>query len=741
MVLANGSVVQVVSYGDWGLAREPTVERGAARTTTEWTLVAAAAAACLVAPVLVALAMPAALRLPAILAFFCIAPGAALLTILRGALEPALTLAVSLSLTVLLAQGMIWSGAWWPEPLFYALAAVCLPVLVAGLARSSWPGWRLAEVSSPTRAHAGLVGLALIIWILSLTVADLSKIDGFGLLSALPPTYFLAIALLLGGFVAAIAGERVDVRVLALYVVTLVVVLHVTTPLLYDEPRFAWTFAHLGVVDFIASQGGVDRSVDVYNNWPGFFALNALLTSAGGLDAQTYAEWSQVFFNLVALAAMRFALRAVTDDERLLWTASLLFVLGNWVGQDYFAPQAFGFVVTLVVFGLCLRCAPAPPPPRSRLDRWWRGLVSRGRPHLLTGSAPGVAAPLSPRAALIAGGACYIAVVVSHQLSPVMALLGVTALALVTRRVPLWIPVAMALAEAAWLLSTWSYLSDRFALFDPDLGASRVPEGYRVGDGLPGLTVVTLSARVAVLLIIGLAVVGVVRRFRAGHRDLEVLCLALSPVLVAGMQSYGGEGRIRVYLFALPWLSFLAAAACSPVAHSRLSSGLRQWRLAVGCAALCTCLVIAYFGLELVNRTTTDDVAAPAWFERRAPNGSLLVAATPNFPARLSARYPFVYDRDFTATPTLSEEVSLSGRRLGPADLPRVRRTLEDYGARNVYLMLTPGQERFARLYGIFAPGALARLDRALRASPSFRLVWEQGRAALFKYQPARGRG
>jgi GT2 family glycosyltransferase len=740
-VIIGTRAVEVVTFRDREAGRVPGAKRRVPRATADGALLATAAVACLAAPLLVALAPPAALRLPAGLALLCLAPGAALTTIMRGAVEPGLALAVSLAVTALLAQAMIWLGAWWPEPMLYALAVACFPVLIAGLAVRGPPGGRIPEISQSTRAHAAVVGGALVIWILSLPVVDLAEIDGFGLLSALPPTYFLAVALLLGGFLAAVGRAPVDPRLLALYVVALVVVLHGTTPLLYDEPRYTWTFAHLGVIDLIAEEGDVDRSIDIYNNWPGFFALNAFLSTVAGVGAETYAGWAQVFFNLLAVAALRFALRGVTDDQRLLWTASLLFVLGNWVGQDYLAPQAFGFVLSLVVLGLCLRCAPPPPPPRSRLDRWWRGVLGRWRADAFPGPAAAGAAPLSPRAALISGGACYLAVVVSHQLSPIMLLLGVTALSLVTRRIPLWVPVAMALVEAAWLLSTWSYLSDRFDLLNPDLGASRVPRGYSVGDGLPGLTTVTITTRAAVVLVVALAVVGLVRRLRAGHLDLAIVSLALAPLLVFGVQSYGGEGRFRVYLFALPWLSFLAAAACAPAPGSRLSSGLRQWRLAVAGAALCTCLLVAYFGLELVNRVTRDDVAASTWFERRAPSGSLLVTATPNFPTRLSARYPVVYDRGYTASPTLSDETALRGRRLGPADLPRLQRTLEGYGVQNVFLMLTPSQKRFARLYGVFPPGSLSTLDRALRASPSFRLVWAQGRSTLFAYQPRRGRG
>ncbi len=74
-----------------------------------------------------------------------------------------------------------------------------------------------------------------------------------------------------------------------------------------------------------------------------------------------------MFFNVFDVLALRFALRGVTRNERVLWTASLLFVLGNWVGQDYLSPQAFGFALSLVVIGLCLRCARSTPVPRSRL--------------------------------------------------------------------------------------------------------------------------------------------------------------------------------------------------------------------------------------------------------------------------------------------------------------------------------------------------------------------------------------
>ena len=250
---------------------------------------------------------------------------------------------------------------------------------------------------------------------------------GTGLLDAMPASYFLAFALLLVGFVVAVSRPVVEPRLLGVYVVALILVLHGTTPLLYDEPRYPWVFTHLGVISFIGEAGVADRRVDIYNNWPGFFALASWLTRLTELPPSAYAEWAQVFFNLANVAALRFALRGVTGNERLLWTACWLFLLGNWVAQDYLAPQAFGFLLALVILGLALRVratsnrgrGPRRPVVRRRI-----GELASADASTAGRSRAASASPLSPRGALLVGGLCYLAVVVSHQLTPLILIAG-----------------------------------------------------------------------------------------------------------------------------------------------------------------------------------------------------------------------------------------------------------------------------------------------------------------------------
>jgi beta-glucanase (GH16 family) len=709
---------------------------------------AIAVAACIAAPLLVALGAPPVVRFAAVLMLLCLAPGTALISVMRGRAELGLVLGLSLGASAVLAQSMLWLDLWQPRAYLYGLAVACLPPLVARL-RSSRPG-RSTTVLERARAaagsiapsaslHAVLVGAAMLAWVASLAGADLSRIAGLGLLNAMPPTYFLAFALLLIGFAVAVTRDELEPKVLALYVVALILVVHGTTPLLYDEPRYPWTFKHLAVIDLFAEGGGVDRRIDIYNNWPGFFALNAWLSSVSGLDARAYAGWAQVFFNLANVAALRFALRGVTGNERLLWTATWLFVLGNWVGQDYLAPQAFAFLLSLVVFGLVLRCGPRPDAPRSRVSRWWARRLDRIRELVVRRSPvdePLPPAPLPPRAAVVAGAVIYLAVVVSHQLTPAMVLAGVAVLAIFARRVPIWVPAAMAVVELWWLALARPYVSEHFALFSFDPSASAAPPGYSVGDGLPGLDVISYASRVDVLLVAGLAAAGVASRIRAARWNFAAASLALAPALVITAQSYSGEGRYRLFLFALPWLCFFAAAVCVPPPSWQLAKPRRWWRLAVASGALGACFLPAYFGLELSHRVTHGDVAAAVWFADHAPRDSLVVEVTAGSIPRADGGYARVFDPRYPASPTLTTETVYRHRLLGRKDLPRIERTLDRYGAKHMYLMLNPGQERFARLYDILPAGWRQSLEGALDRSPSFERVYQSEGASIFKYEP-----
>jgi len=560
-------------------------------------------------------------------------------------------------------------------------------------------------VISPTQLrHGAVITAALALWLTAVAGTDLSRVAGMGLVQALPPTYFAAVGLLVLGFAFAVSRPSLDSRILWLYVIALILVIHATTVLLYDEPRYAWTYKHLGVINSIAAHGDVNRTLDIYANWSGFFALGAWIKSLSGVDPITWAAWAQVFFNITWVLAGRFALRGATSDARILWVATWLFVLANWIGQDYLAPQALGMTLSLVVLGIAVRYA------RVRAD-----------------------APVTPgRPALIIAGFCWIAIVVSHQLTPILLGLAILGLTLATRRIPLWVPVAMGVTEVMWIAAAWPYLSQHIALFDSTPQSAR-PEGFDAKNLLPGTKNVAYSARASVAVMAGLAFAGFLHRMRAGRSEWALAALVIGPVLALGGQSYGGEGVFRVYLLALPWLALFAAAAVVPRPSAIRRRHRVPWRLVLASGLMAALLMPAYFGLELVNRVTRDDVQAATWWEEHAPAGSLLTYAAPNFPNRLTARYGEMVTPAASYSPNLTDEPAFRGRMPRTSDLVNLQAFMSKLPAKHVYLVLSPSEANAARMIGALPDGALDRLDQLLARDPAFELVYRRGRASIYE--------
>ena len=213
---------------------------------------------------------------------------------------------------------------------------------------------------------------------------------------------------------------------------------------------------------------------------------------------------------------------------------------------------------------------------------------------------------------------------------------------------------------------------------------------------------------------------------------------ALLPVAFAGatvpvllLQSYGGEAVFRTYLFALPWLAFLAARACTPSSAQHVRLPVRTWRLIAVCAVTIPCLLLAYFGYEKANYFSGSDVAASRWWEQHAPRHSALGLIAQNFPSRLTGKY--AYARISLSSPTLTDEGGVRYRAIRRSDLRRIVRMLRHVGGRNRYLAITPSQERFSDLYGLLPPGSFARLRHLLAHSRQFRLVYHNGQAEIYK--------
>ncbi|GAA1168001.1 hypothetical protein F4556_001104 [Kitasatospora gansuensis] len=563
-----------------------------------------------------------------------------------------------------------------------------------------------------------LLPVALLCWLLSLRSVDLAAMNDLGLLQVLPPLYWAAVVLLTAGFWLALRDHRVRTGWLTAYLLGLIGMIHATPSLLYPTLRYSWAWKHIAVLDaMIRNDGPVPHpgGFDIYNQWPGFFVLNGLYLRVTGTEsALGYAAWAPAATNALLLAPLLLLYRTFTTDRRLVWGALWIYYCCAWVGQDYFAPQAFAFLLFITVLALVA----------GQLPNGGTGPRGGARPSL----TPARAAPSFGR--LLAILLLEAAIVVSHQLTPLMLLCALTALALPRRNRRAVLP---ALAGLLVLTGVWyatvarPFLSANLSDFVAGLTS---PEGNIVsglaglGAAAPGQVVVAWVDRGLSATVILLAAAAVWRQPWVRRTGLPLLAVAPMPLLVAN--SYGGEMIFRVYLFALPACAFLIAAL---LRAGRLP-GLRSVTSVAVALALLGGLFFGYYSKENMNYFTPGEVTAARRMIALAPAGAVIVSVTGNVPGGVD-RY------DLHPRVQLTQE-SRETQRLLLADpiAGLVLATSFAEAGTPAYLILNRGQAAECYLTGVLPADTVARLGSALDGAPRFTVVFRNDDAVVYRFVP-----
>ncbi|MFG6197135.1 hypothetical protein [Nonomuraea sp. JJY05] len=626
-----------------------------------------------------------------------------------------------------------------------------------------------------------LEGLAM--YILALKVApgplrgvDPDNIDGLGLISALPTTAFIAILIMIVSFFVTVA-QSTDRKFLLLFqIAAITFALHGAGALVATAPRFPTAYIHAGFVEFISRTGESAISIDARMGWPGFFALFAFVTKAAGItDLTPILQWTPLVSNLLYLLPFVLILRQVVATTRARWFAALLFVLVQWIGQDYFSPQGFTFALYLAFIAILLRwfgrveqrTKPIPPKGLRKL----LGKLDSMTPGELANTGTYRADKLLMLMMLLA---LFVASVASHQITPFMMLGVVTAFLIFKRTSLTWgLPFFLGLLVLAWIsYMTVGFWSSQIGAIFGGFGRILQNIGNSTGDRIEGSDpahALVLQARLGILVVIlSLAATGLVRRFRRGVFDRSALILLCVPVLALGLQSYGGEIGLRIYMFALPGACLLAAYAFFPnlpadsvdVREETVPLRKRNVRfnpqftkkLSVVLAACFAVLfafafLLARYGNEKFERVTTGEVAALHYvYAHDKPSAKVLYLVPKKGPE---------------VTPTLPwgekdvELVNFGVQALvhkDPTQIADAVAALKEQ-PRNSYLIVSRGQVSYLQLNEGFPEDWGTKFRAALDASPDLKRVFSNQDAALYTWkkfvrgteipapQPYKGRG
>ncbi|WP_406217013.1 lipopolysaccharide biosynthesis protein [Streptomyces decoyicus] len=573
--------------------------------------------------------------------------------------------------------------------------------------------------SRPDLAVWALLATALaLFWLPLRGMGDtaLDRMSGLGLISVLPAATLVGVVLLVAAFGAALWLSRPRRVLLTAVLLLTVVALHALPAVLETEPRFPTAWQHLGFLEYLGRTGTAVPDLDARWSWPGFFAGVQFVAGACGVtDFTEVLRWWPMAVQLLALAPLFLLLKAVRASWRAKWCAAWLFALCGWVGQDYFSPQGFTYLLYLAFVAILLVWFRDPRPTWGLRRPGEAEVRPAGRGQLVT--LLGVLIAL------------FVASVAGHQLTP-FVMLGVLTVLVLARRTSLYgLPLLCGVLVAAWVgFLAEPYWSGHFDELFGGLGGIGGNVSSSVTDRIGGDPThrLVLYTRVALAGgVLALACWGVLRRRAAGFTERALPVLAFVPFLAFGMQSYGGEMGLRVFLFALPGAGVLAALALFP-RDTGARRGLGPLAALLTGLILAVGFLVARWGNEPFERIRPGEVAAMEYvYAHDRPTVRLLWLSsdpvnnvTPAMPWGAKDMERVQYE------PALAPR---DPDRVGP-----VVTALRDAGPQS-YLIVNHGQSESLRLDSGYRKDWEARLRTALDGRPELRRVLSNRHAAVYE--------
>ena len=479
------------------------------------------------------------------------------------------------------------------------------------------------------------------LWATSLGRVDVREATDLGIVGVLPLGWWLGVGLVAGAFLVEVSNLRIRALVIVSAIVALVVTLHGTHSFVEEQARFSTGWLHAGYTNNFAVTGSTIPDFDARMSWPGFFSGSGMAARAMGVDARWLLPLAPIVANLAYLVPLKALANGQLASERARWSALWIFVAANWVGQDYFSPQALNLFLMLTVLAIVTRvfgsASERSDELRARSDTVARRLVSLAGRALLAPrwARPAEAPPPSTTehdrlvwlAVLLL---TFTAMVVSHQLTPIVVAGSLTILVLFDRVRLRALPVICFVLIATWIswgaFDYWeAHLQDLVGGFG-HLGSSVDDNvGARISGSADRLLVLRSRVVIGLLVWVG-SIVAFAWRWRRGYQHLAMVGMLAAPFGVLLAQSYGGEAVLRIYLYALAPASILLAAVVTErtptVSRARLLATLGV----IGVVLLGT-FPLTRWGNEKFEQVTAGEIEAMDWVYASVPEGATLLAA------------------------------------------------------------------------------------------------------------------
>ena len=512
---------------------------------------------------------------------------------------------------------------------------------------------------------AGLLAAGFVLWIVSLFTINIADVNGLGFAGAFTPVTWLSLLLISGGTVVTVLRVPLEGgwfwRLAIAGLLLLIAVLHATPMILESGPRFFEAYQHVGFIEYIYRTGLHSTQVNNRLSWFGAFGLGATLSGTAGepslFGAIRVFPW---VFGMVILLPVSSIVSTFVADQRARAAALVFFVIGNWIAQDYLSPQALAYFLSMTLVALILHLAPGEGISVRQLRVWW-------------------SARRSPPALVIFGTFMVTAIVLAHQLSPVMVFAMVLVLVLTGSTSLRVFPIVVFAAFATWLsVGGYFFWGGHISLLlgvhqqsGQSLGLSSII-AQNLTDRLQrgGLDLVVAMSRVGLSMIF-MAMAALSVWLGRGSRQIRVLgLLSFIPFVFLGATGYGGEALLRAFFFALPFVSTLAAMLVLRIRPRTAAVVL----LSVALGLLGAMTEISRYGNEKFERIGADQLAIMQDLYKSIPTNSTILAFGTAMPVNFTdvGKHHTFFMSFFTFTtagpqgPDANQEIIDQTRRIHP---------------------------------------------------------------------------
>jgi hypothetical protein len=540
---------------------------------------------------------------------------------------------------------------------------------------------------------------------------------------------------------------------MALHAAALVVMLYGTAPLVYQAGRYAWLYKTIGVVQYVDAHGQLNSQIDIYQNWPGFFALAAWFDKIAGVTSPlAYAKWAQLVFELAALPLLYIIYDALSLTWRQRWVALMLYSAANWVGQDYLSPQATGIILSLGIMALAMRWLNMGnfAGRNKRTRKAHADVAFKAGQEQVSRSAR-----LAVCCTLIL---VFFVLTFTHELSPYLLAVQLGVLMIPRLLRPRWLPFALAAVALGYMLPHFTFINQNFGILS-SLGnffSNAAPPSSATNYIAPPHSekVIEDCQRVLSLFMWGLALVGAWIRRRSKRTVLTLLILAFSPFLLLGLVAYGNEGVLRVYLFSLPWTAALAASAVAPTPSlgrqinsswgnpRRAGEGRRKLPIRTILDGLRFPLVLtfaltlffpSFFGDDSYNVMPESEVTAMTALQQDYPVGPVYSAAG-NGAQMDTSRY-----NEFSWL-LIFGDVLPAGTPAKPDIAKIIEQDARAYtgGNQPAYVVVAPSMEAYNKAYGLTYASSFSTLLNSLARSKDWKLIYKAGGTFIYELPVAK---